>query len=341
MRYKSALAAACFTILALCTKQSFSVEEMDPQQLRPDGGESELICVANHWAVWRTSELIEKTAGYCGRFYVHRFYRQRISEPLANFAFRGTGLVAYGRNMTIESDGAIVFVERYTVRWCEPDRTMQSSEGVKEGMIRCLFVDGVVVQAGSRVINDGKDIENARASFIPFKGRSLDRAHEVQIAPAGAKSLGYGDPVRHGHLLAWVTGETFYIFNLQSSTLVQVPTDGFNYATCRITAFDGETLVVGSLFAHDAKTGKRLAGSQVVGPGNLFAVRNRIGYGVRDGWIEATDLTSAVRPSVRLSATSEGPIGQGTEGLMVWTGGKWKVVPWLSSVPNERTTMQN
>lgn len=318
-----------------------SDEETDLPRIRPDRGESELMCVTDGWAVWRTSELIEETRHHRGQRFIHRFYRQRLSEPLASFAFRFVSGPGFGRGMTIDSDGTIVFVDRYTVKWCDPDGTIRSSDPVRDGMICRVYVDGVVVQAGSRVVNDGKEIEAAPASFIPIKGRSLDFAHEVEIAPAGVKSLSYGEPIRHGNVLAWMASKRLHLFNVQTGVASIMPADDkneteFNLRNTRVIAFDGETVLAGSGVVIDANTGKRIASNwddkRII---SLFATRSRIGYRLKDGQLEAVDIMHPSRPPMHLADVPHPLVFQSEAGLLIWTGAKWKTVPWLSSFPEQ------
>jgi hypothetical protein len=243
--------------------------------------------------------------------------------------------------MTIEPDGTIVFVDRYTVKWCNPDGTIRSSDPARNGMIRRVFVDGVVVQAGSRVVNDGKEIEAAPASFIPIKGRNLDFAHQVEIAPAGVKSLSYGEPMRHGDVLAWMASKRLHLFNVHTDVATILPADDknkteLNLRNARAIAFDGETILAGSNVAIDAKTGKRIASNWGDKRINyLFAIRSRIGYRLNDEQLAAVDIMHSNRPPVHLATVSHPPVFQSEAGLLIWTGARWKTVPWLSSFPDE------
>ncbi len=333
---------AIVLLASLLARQSLAVEETNPPRIRPDRDKSKVVCVSDDWAVYRNSELIESTRFNRGPRFIHRFYRQQLSEPDANFAFRIVGGAGWGdHGVTIKPDGTIFFVDHHTMNWCDPDGTVRSSAEVRNGMIRRVYVDGIVVQAGSRSVNNGKGIEAARALFIPIKGSNLDFEHELEIAPAGVKSLQYDEPARHGDVLTWMAENTLHFFNLQTGARSTIPVDDkngaeFSLRNASVSAFDGDTILAGSNVVLDAKTGNRLASNWNDKRINrLFATRSRIAYRLKDGQLDAIDIMHPNRLAVHLEVVPTEPVWQNSKGLLIWTGTEWKLVPWLTSLPRE------
>lgn len=268
---------------------------------------------------------------------IHRFYRQRLDEPVASFAFRKIGGRGWGQLMVVDSEGTIILADGNTVKWCKRNGAVSASEPANEG-IRRVYTDGIVVQAGSRSVNDGKGIEAARAMFIPFNKTALDVEHAVELAHAGQRNLMYSEPARHGDVLAWMTADKFQFFNVRTRSSSTVPLDDknqteLNLRNASVTAFDGETILVGSNVVVDAKTGNRFASNwndkRING---LFTTRNRIGYRLKDGRLEAIDLMHQNHPPEQLAKVPYPPVFQNDSGLLIWTGANWKTMSWLKEL---------
>src|SRR5262245_29924521 len=138
MRFRSEYLIGVVIILvtSLFARQPLSGEETDPPRISLDRDNAEVLCVSEDWAVWRTSELIETNRYNRGPRFIHRIYRQRLAEPDATFAFRIEAGYGWGTGgVTIKSDGTIVFLGTYCVKWCDPDGTLRSSE-IRSGIRR-------------------------------------------------------------------------------------------------------------------------------------------------------------------------------------------------------------
>lgn len=333
--------AVISTVILACalTRPSLAFEETDAAQIRPDRDTAHIVTVSEGWAVWRTSELIEETRFNRGQRFIHCFYRQRLSDPVADFAFRVVAGPGWGREriLTIAPDGTISFADGYAVKWCDSKRTISTSERVGNGMICRVYVDGIVVQAGSRSVNHGKGIEAAPAWFIPFDGMKLDFAHQLDIVPAGVRSFWDTEPVRHGNVLTWMTPDRLHFFNLKKgerwTTLIEDKnTTEFNLQNCFVTAFDGQTILAGSNVVLDAETGKRLATNWNDKRINrLFATHDRIGYRTNQGQLDAIHIMDPTRSAVDLTNVRSQSVWQDSKGLLFWNGTAWKHLPWLSA----------
>ena len=109
----------------------------DPPTILPNRKTAEIICVTDEWAVWRTHEIVKGTKGFRG-FWCHlRFYRQRLGEPEAKFAFRREDSVGFGRGMKIGPDGTLVFRDYF-----------------KNEHIICWFdMEGILTRVRSKTLN--------------------------------------------------------------------------------------------------------------------------------------------------------------------------------------------
>lgn len=320
--------------LAFYATKVSAAEKQDLQTIHPVRNAAILECVSEDWAVWRTSELIEETRSDRGQAFHHRFYRQRLTEPAARFAFGSVGSrigdpAAIRKSMAITPDGTIVVRDGYTVEWQHRNGSTDVSQRV-EDMIRQVYADGILVQAGTSVLTGP-----AQARFIPFKQNRLDFENEVEVPPTGIKSFQYGEPVRHENVFAWLTSDRVHFFDLGSGRQSQILlVDFFNSRILRVTAFDGATIVVGRRFAFDAESGTLLAnptGSDHYS--GLLAARNRIGYSIQGGWLLAIDLVTSKRAPVRLAEVSQELLAESSKGITVYTPRGWKLVPWLLSLP--------
>src|SRR5690606_5064674 len=119
---------------------------------------------------------------------------------------------------------------------------------------RGIYSDGVLVQRGGR--------QPGPLRYIPFKDHQLDFQNEVEVAPAGVKAFGHGEPVRHGSLFAWTTRDALNFYDLSTAKRWSTPVPFDLGVTHRATVFDGETVVALRFLPFDAKTGAVVAQGQ-------------------------------------------------------------------------------
>jgi len=68
----------------------------------------------------------------------------------------------------------------------------------------------------------------------------------------------------------------------------------------------------------------------------VFAIRQRIGYFIREDVLYATDLTSKELPMTRLAgAPKQTWCAQSDKGIIVWSGTTWETIPWLGEWPQK------
>lgn len=324
----------------LFEKSSLRAEER--QRIDPARDEARVVHVENGWALWRTSTPVEEFKGARIALATHRFYRQRLTEKEATYAFEKVGGAGWGSSLVaIEPSGVIVFAEGYFISWCDMEGKIESTEEIHSGMFRRVYADGVVVQAGSTTSSDGKSVEAAAAYFLPFKGKAFDHKNQWKIAAAGVKSLSYSEPARHGDTLTWMADNHLHFANLMARKRSKVAVEDrnkteLNLRNTSVTAFDGETILLGSNVVVDCKTGKRIATIWNDDRINyLFATRRRIGYRLIENTIDAVDLLDATRAPKFIEKTETRHIFPTSDGLVWWTGTAWKTQPWLQSFPAE------
>ena len=80
--------ASTLFLVVLLDDRCRSDEKVDVAVIKPAIVEAKPLVVNNNWAVWRTTELIERARFFRGPLFTHRFYRQKLDEAEARFAFR-------------------------------------------------------------------------------------------------------------------------------------------------------------------------------------------------------------------------------------------------------------
>jgi hypothetical protein len=312
--------------------------------IRPGRDEAKLLCVSGDWAVWVVSTPVEAERNFRLSRAVHRFYRQRLSEPDAKFIFEKTsGAIGFRdvRNasfIAVTGDGTLVSTGTYSVQWHGPGGELHVSPAIKG--FQQLHPDGVLLKQPSGPAPLKPIV------FIPFRGRQLDLERAVEIVPEGMHRPGYTVyPVRHKDAFAWSEPKKLHFFDIRSGIRREVSMPPFqgDHHLFEATAFDGQTLACQAI-SFDAETGAALGGVEYWKRTHylVFAVRNRIGYWLRKplmasrtGMLEAVDLASPDLRAVPLLEAPESPIGQSDEGLTVWTGREWKRLPWLERFPSD------
>jgi len=312
--------------------------------LRPGKTNADLLCVTDTWAVWRTSELIESTSLHRARSFVHRFYRQRLSEPRAYLVHTVTDTkVPMAATATRTGTVALVIDGRLTRHRPNGANAEEKTYPVD---VAALYPDGIVsYESRNRV---GRDT----VFFVPFKDDRLDMTSKIKLIPAGNRNYIYPPVARCGKLLAWIVmnvresrvtdpagcwDATLHVYDLESGKRRAVKLSVPLHKSYRATAFDGDLLMAYS-FVFDAKTGKNLNAvdypKRPIHLHRVFAVRNRIGYYIHNKSLFATDLLSRESPSIKLApAPKKGGRVETAAGIIVWNGKKWQTVPWLKKWP--------
>ncbi len=295
--------------------------------IRVDRREAELLHVVDGWAIWRTSEHIDN-GGSRKSLSEHHFYRQRIPDPNAHLvlhAVEGTGFRPF---QAIADDGTLIALIGDRIRWFRPDGTVKESGAVGLNRMRIrAYPDGVMLRVSrprSAVMSH---------VFVPFRGEELDFQNQIEIRSWGDR-LWRAEPVRCGSVMAWNTPEGLRRLDLKTGMRSVAPFDGknqteFNLRNANVTAFDGELVLLGSNVVVDAMTGHRIATNWDDKRINrLFLTHDGIGYRVHEGKLEAIDIRQPNQPAVFLSLAPHQPIASTKSGLLLWTGDKWKTIPW-------------
>ena len=290
--------------------------DADKAKMRLDEVAGTFVCASGGRLLWRVSELIESTRHHRAQSFIHRFYIQKLGNPVGRLVHteRDTRVPFLAAVM---GDGTLVFSSRGRLLWRTPDGKSLKRPGRLH--VTKLYGDGVELK-----------VDDYTAAFVPFKGRSLDMDAKVE--------LGMGS-LRHGDKLAWIARSTLHVYDLKSRKRTKVALEAELHPSYRVTAFDGQTAMA-SVYAFDVKTGRILGQKKYPKMPThfayVFAVRNRIGYLFREGKLRATDLTSLTGRSVPLLATKQRPPHfQDSEGIRVWNGKKWVLVKWLKKWPEE------
>lgn len=294
-----------------------------------------LLTVQPRYALWLSSQLHGETALYRAQTFTHRFYRQRLDEPRAEWIYE---LVDTSVRYTaaIRDDGSLLLEAGRQFHFVPT-----TGPAVKQelGWLECLAVysDGLLAEDWS--VRDRRQFQPVY--FVPFDGERLRLDDRILVVETGVKSfageegLGYpGEPFRRGDVLVWVADSTLHAFDLKSRQRKALKLGRNLHASYRVTAFDGATVVCG-VYAFAAASGELLGEPEYAkrprNVASVFAVRSAIGYYYESGALWATDLGARDGASIRVrDALPVVPL-QSDDGLTVWDGRRWTLVPWLKS----------
>ena len=334
LRSPGAAAAACILLAAFVRP---GAADEGRECLDPGMEKARLLKVQNGHAVWLVSDLHEETRRHHVQTFTNRLYSQRIGEPHAKLVseYVGTGVVGY---IAIRDDGSLLVLSAHSSKFMPV-----AGEPVGQHLVgyraHALYPDGALFKDES--IPDPERLPPVY--FIPFDGNRWRVDERIQVVDRDVKDfnpeggLGYPcEPYRFGDRMVWVTESTLYSFDLKTRKRNTVKLLGVGWhPSYRVKAFDGSTLVCGG-YAFDAATGKLLGepvyAKRPINVASVFAVRNRIGYYYDSGDLRATDLTSVDGASVSLRKSEPLVPMQSDEGLTVWDGKKWAMVPWLKEL---------
>jgi hypothetical protein len=295
-----------------------------------------LLKVQPKYALWLSSELHAETALHRAQRFTHRFYRQRLDEPKAEWIYE---LVDTSVRYTaaIRDDGSLLLEAGRRFHFVPTTGPAVEQE---LGWLECLAVypDGLLAEDWSA--RDRRQFQPVY--FVPFDGERLRLDDRILVVEAGVKSfageegLGYpGEPYRQADVLVWVVDSTLHAFDLKSRQRKALKLGRDLHANYRVTAFDGATVVCG-VYAFDAASGELLGEPEYAkrprNVASVFAVRSAIGYYYESGALRATDLAARDGASIRVrDALPVVPL-QSDDGLTVWDGRRWTLVPWLKTV---------
>ena len=304
--------------------------------IEPATDKAGLLRVQSGYAVWWGAELHPETAGHRAQTHTHWLYRQRLGEPQARLVFefvdtRGPSPV------TIRSDGTILMCSRYTLHVITDFGHVVRHELPWHDLL-ALYPDGALFKDTS--VRHPKQLQPVL--FVPFEGDRFRADGRVDVVEDGVKDFTReegvkypAEPYRFGETLAWVADSTLHTFDLKSHQRRSVKLGADLHPSYRVTAFDGSTVVCG-IYAFDAASGKLLGEAEYdKRPTNVvavFAVRNRIGYYYDAGRLRATDLTSRDGASVEVCEAQPIVPMSSDDGLTIWDGKRWRLVPWLTDL---------
>lgn len=306
--------------------------QLDPSSDRA----ARLLTVQPRYALWLSSQLHGGTASHRAQTFTHRFFRQRLEEPKAEWIYELVDTsVRY--HAAIREDGSLLLEARRQFHFVPT-----TGPAVKQdlGWLECLAVypDGLLAEDWSA--RDRRQFQPVY--FVPFDGERLRLDDRILVVEAGLKSfaseegLGYpGEPHRRRDVLVWVVDSTLHSFDLKNRQRKALRLGRDLHASSRVTAFDGATVVVGA-YAFDAASGELLGEPEYpkrpANVASVIAVRNAIGYYYESGALRATDLAARDGASIRVrDALPVVPL-QSEDGLTVWDGRRWTLVPWLETV---------
>ncbi len=321
--------------------------------LDPATNKADAVCVTDTWALWHTQELIEETRGHVAQSFVHRFYRQRLSESKVSLAItlrdRSVPMLA-----NVTRDGTVLLWKRGNLSYYQPNGT---TKAYPEPLpIVAIYPDGVLLHDTL-----GTDADVGPVFYVPLRDGELDMPKKVEIIPKPAglvlrptfprvykldpalSLFRHVLPLRHADLLVWIGETGLEVFNLHNGKRSQTPLRGEKLPRGGmhgpapfqpLTAYDGET-AVSRIGIFDTRTGEfkrlpvqRLSNRSVFSP-VVLAVRHRIGYCFAYGHLVAVDLTASTASSRQL-IEARPPIAETEHGLIVRSGTKWVTVPWLT-----------
>ena len=306
------------------------------ERIDPAADRARLLRVQGGYAVWLVSELHPETAGHRAQTFTHRLYRQRLDEAQGKLVFEYVG-TAGARSVAIRDDGSILLFVRRSLDYIT-DFGHAVQHDVPWYNLVALYPDGALFKDMS--VRHPKQFQSVY--FVPFEGDRLHADARVDVVQEGVKNfiredgLGYpGEPYRFGETLAWAVDSTLHTFDLKNHERTSVKLAADLHPSYGVTAFDGSTVVCG-IYAFNAATGKLLGEPDYTKrPKNVaavFAVRNRIGYYYDSGSLRATDLSSREGASVEVCHTEPIVPMQNDEGLTIWDGKRWRLVPWFTDL---------
>jgi hypothetical protein len=327
-------AVACFSLIGAA-----SAGEADAarRQLDPASDKAaRLLTVQPNYALWLSSELHPDTALHRAQTFTHRFYRQQLDQPRAELVYQLVGASA-GYRATVRGDGSMLLA---TARQFHFVPTTGPAFEQDLGWLETLAVypDGVLAEDWSA--RDPKQFQPVY--FLPFDGERLRPGDRILVVDAGVKSfageegLGYpGEPYRFREVLVWVVDSTLHTFDLKTRERTARRLGCDLHPSYRVTAFDGSTVVCG-IYAFDAASGEVLGepeyAKRPTNVARVFAVRKAIGYYYESGALRAIDLAASDGASIRIREAEPLMPLQSDDGLTVWDGTRWTLVPWLRSL---------
>lgn len=334
LRGLSAAAVACVLLAASVRGGAADVgrERLDPATEKAD-----LLKVENGHALWLVSDLHPETRHHRVQTFTNRLYRQRISEAQAKLvseyvSTRGAGHIA------IRDDGSLLILAGHESQYI-PAAGAPVRQRLDWYNVVAFYPDGALFKDMS--VRHPEQLQPVY--FIPFDGDRWRVDDRVEVVDRGVKNfqrdggLRYpGEPFRFEDRMVWVVDSTLHSFDLKTRERKAVKLLGVVWhPSYRVTAYDGSTVVCG-IYAFDAATGKLLGEPDYrKRPKNVvsvFAVRNRIGYYYDSGDLRATDLTSTDGASVPLRKADAIVPMVSDEGVTVWDGKEWSLVPWLKQL---------
>jgi len=333
MRGTFAAVACALLIPSLSARGQDAYPQLDPSSDRT----ARLLSVQAGYALWLSSELHADTASHRAPMFTHRFYRQRLDRPKADLIYQLVD-TSVGYRTAIRDDGSMLLETERRFHFVSTTGPAVKHElGSFRGL--AVYPDGLLAEDWST-----RDLDRfPPVSFLPFDGKRLRPEDRIPVVEAGVKSfaveegLGHpAEPYRLGQVLAWVVDSTLHTLDLKSRERKARKLGHPLHASHRVTAFDGATVVCGS-YAFDAASGELLGEPDPArrprNVASVFAVRNRIGYYYEWGALRATDLAARDGASIRVAAADPVVPMQSDDGLTVWDGRQWTLVPWLRSLP--------
>jgi hypothetical protein len=327
------MAMACWLLLRAPPAADTDAER-PPLDLSSDS-DARLLTVQPRYAVWLSSELHAETASHRAPTFTHRFYRQRLEESKAERIYELVDTSVRYRT-AIRDDGSLLLESRRQFHFVPATGPAAKRDlGWLQGL--AMYPDGLLAEDWSA--RERRQFQPVY--FVPFDGERLRLGDRILVVEAGVKSftgeegLGHpSEPYRRGDVLVWVADSTLHAFDLKSRQRKALKLGRDLHPSHRVTAFDGATVVVG-VYAFDAVSGELLGEPEYrkrpTNVASVVAVRNAIGYYYESGALMATDLTARDGASVRLRDARPVVPLQSDDGLTVWDGRRWTLVPWLES----------
>ncbi|QDU74998.1 hypothetical protein Pan97_20180 [Bremerella volcania] len=290
------------------------------------------VCLNDTWAVWATSEVISAVPTRRGPDYLHRYYRQRLGEQDARYAYQavyGSGVVP---PVEIQESGLITHSTYNRLTWYDVDGQVHSPKEEIHG-ITSVYSDGVIQKKS----HSTRDARGEHVVWIPFDGFQLDQQREFELAPIGKETqwVPYRN-IRSGDVLLWMSPESLHLVDLSSQTEKVVPIgdpdlNEYERKHSRFTAFDDGLLLLDDDYVIDVQTGKRVTSyrddKRIHG---LFMMKHRVGYRIHEANLEAIDLSNPNAPPRKLHSFDKiAKLFPNDSGLLFWTGSEWKTIPWV------------
>ena len=339
--FVSALMVIIFLSL-LASPVATAQETIDPAKV-----DASLIGITDKWAVWKTRELIKETERNVAQSFIHRVYRQNLSEADASLVHTRRDTDS-GFTATVTEDGIVAIVSRGQMTWCLADGT--SKVDPADHLSRPeLYPDGAIV-------HDATGHEFRSVDFIPFKNQSLDFDSKVELIPAGVRRF-RSPVVRDGGRLAWLRFEprkegdrekmglaTLHVYSIEDSKHTTQQLKSPLVYNTEATAL-GENLFIAGWQIFDVESGERLnpvnRSKERRGLSKIFAIRNNIGYylwprkgNLHTRNLHAVDLLNPKLPSIELlELPVPFNVTQTKAGITSWDGKGWQTTKWLKQWP--------